>query len=368
MKDYHYSLSVSSTQFWEKTNETPQEHQYAYRYKSPISLNKEEFPHLLSVYGPLWSFTDAAKSRARERKSSEKKPFFQLVNQVFILLYKVENRILELKYPWSSTWHEFQQVHKISKVSIKVYLGNANGVLIKDVFKPRSIAFCNLTHKAAKIPHLRLRICKSSNNQSLTLSPNIIVYLCLNTHKQSSPANIRKLSRSLTKLSHLKARNLAHQELHHDRGVDTKSVSANHVRYKSNHLWLKYHVNEFLFLSSYLVNFCFYTFFLSKSFYFICNNSKQVFFVKCTLPCWVNIFDGNNINIFVKVTTKDKQLLKLSKTCSTLINLSSVYVNPNFLCKYKDSHTWFQTAAIVWFLPWKPKFSAGILEFLYIIH
>ena len=150
-----------------------------------------------------------------------KKTFFQLVNQLFILLYQVENRILELKYPWSSTWHEVQQVHKITKVSIKVYLGNADGVLIKYVFKPRSIAFCNLTHKAAKIPHLRLSICKSSNNQSLTLSPNIIVYLCLNTHKQSSPANIRKLSRSLTKLSHLKARHLAHQKLHHDRGVDT---------------------------------------------------------------------------------------------------------------------------------------------------
>ena len=39
----------------------------------------------------------------------------------------------------------------------------------------------------------------------------------------------------------------------------------------------------------------------------------------------------------------------------TLINLSSVYVNPHFLCKSKHSwlHTWkdwFQTAAIVWFL------------------
>ena len=75
MKNYNYSLSVSSTQFWEKTNETPQEHQYAYSYKSPISLNKEEFPHLFSVYGLLWSFTDAAKSRARERKSSEKNRF-----------------------------------------------------------------------------------------------------------------------------------------------------------------------------------------------------------------------------------------------------------------------------------------------------
>ena len=58
---------------------------------------------------------------------------------------------------------------------------------------------------------------------------------------------------------------------------------------------------------------------------------------------------GNSINKFFKVTRRDTQLLKLSKTCSTLINLSSVYVNPNFLCKNKDSYTWFQTAATMWF-------------------
>ena len=40
----------------------------------------------------------------------------------------------------------------------------------------------------------------------------------------------------------------------------------------------------------------------------------------------------------------------MSKTCSTLINLSSIYINPNILYKNKDSYTWFQTAAIVWFL------------------
>ena len=61
-------------------------------------------------------------------------------------------------------------------------------------------------------------------------------------------------------------------------------------------------------------------------------------------------FVGISINKFVKVTTRDTQLLKLSKTCSTLIDLSSVYVNSHFLCKNKDSYTWFQTAAIVWFL------------------
>ena len=72
--------------------------------------------------------------------------------------------------------------HKSTKVSSKVYLGNANRVLGKDALKPCSIATCNLTHKAAKIPHVKLDIWKPSNNQSSTLSPNVIVSLCLNTH------------------------------------------------------------------------------------------------------------------------------------------------------------------------------------------
>ena len=54
--------------------------------------------------------------------------------------------------------------HKSTKVSSKVYLGNANRVLGKDALKPCSIATCNLTHKAAKIPHVKLDIRKSSNN------------------------------------------------------------------------------------------------------------------------------------------------------------------------------------------------------------
>ena len=134
-----------------------------------------------------------------------------------------------------------RQTLKSSKVLSKVYLDNANRVLHKDVLKPRSIATCNLPHKGAKIPHVKLDICKLSNNQSPTVSPNVIRSLRLNTLKQPSHANIRKPSRSVTKLSHLKARNSAHQKLHHDRGVDTKNVSANHLCYKSNHLWWKYH-------------------------------------------------------------------------------------------------------------------------------
>ena len=81
----------------------------------------------------------------------------------------------------------------------------------------------------------------------------------------------------------------------------------------------------------------------------IYNYNKQLYFAKMhpTMPSEY-FFVSNSINKFVEVTTRDKQLLKLSKTCSTLINLSSVY--PNFLYKKKDSFTWFQIAAIVWFL------------------
>ena len=140
--------------------------------------------------------------------------------------------------------------HNSSEVSNKVYLGNANRVFHKDVLKPRSIATCNLTHKAAKIPHVKLDIRKPSNNHLSTVSPNVIGSLNLNTYKQPSPAVIRKRSRSATKLSHLKARNLSHQKLHHDRGVDSKNVLANHLRYKSNHLWWKYNIKKILIFSS----------------------------------------------------------------------------------------------------------------------
>ena len=49
------------------------------------------------------------------------------------------------------------------------------------------------------------------------------------------------------------------------------------------------------------------------------------------------IFVGNSIKL-VEVTTRDKQLLKLSKTCSTLIKIKTA------------SYTWSQTAATVRFL------------------
>ena len=99
-----------------------------------------------------------------------------------------------------------------------------------------------------------------------------------------------------------------------------------------------------------IIEFLLLLIFLSNSFDFICNNNKQLYFVKMhlTMPSEY-FFVSNSTNKFVEVTTRDKQLLKLSKTCSILINLSSVCVNPNFLCKKKDSFTWFQTDAIVCF-------------------
>ena len=217
----------------EKTHGTPQEPHLAYSYKSAISftLNKEEFPPLLSVYSPMGSFTDTAKSCVLVRKSSDKSIF------------------------------------PISQLNIR---------------------------------------------NSVTVSPNVIRSLRLNTHKQPSHANIRKPSRSVTKLSHLKARNSAHQKLHHDRGVDTKNVSANHLRYKSNHLWWKYHVKKNLIFSSYLCEFLLLLIFLSNNFDFICNNNKQLYFVKMHPAMSEYFFVSNTINKFVEVTAKDKQLLKLS--------------------------------------------------------
>ena len=181
-----------------KTRETPQDPQYACNYKSVISftLNKKEFPPLLSVYSPLGSFTDSAKSSARVQKSSEKNvsPISQPNIHNSVSIPKSNTRI-DMPVKFSMT----RATQNSSKVSSKVYLGNANRVLCKDVLKPGSIATCNLTHKAAKIPYVKLNICKLSNNQSSTLSPNVIRSSCLNTHKQPLPANIRTPSRSVTK-------------------------------------------------------------------------------------------------------------------------------------------------------------------------
>ena len=107
----------------------------------------------------------------RVRKSSDKS-IFPISQRNFynsVSSQKSNTRIeLPVKFNKSS------RTHNSSKVSRKVYLGNANRVLRKDVLKPHSIAPWNLTHKAAKIPHVKLNIHKPSNNQLSTVSPNVI--------------------------------------------------------------------------------------------------------------------------------------------------------------------------------------------------
>ena len=213
---------------------------------------------MLSIYSPQESFTDTAKSSARVRKSSDKTVFH--ISQPNIH-NSVSSQKSNTRTEISIKFNKARQTHKSPKVSSKVYLGNSDRVLHKDFIKPRSIATCNLTDKSAKIPHVNLDIRKPSNNQSSRGSPNVIGSLRLNTHKQPSPANICKPSRSFTKLTQLKVCNSAHQKFHHDHGVDTKNVSENHLRYKSNHLPWKYHVKKIYFYLHSNVSFCFYSFF-----------------------------------------------------------------------------------------------------------
>ena len=64
------------------------------------------------------------------------------------------------------------------------------------------------------------------------------------------------------------------------------------------------------FFSSYLCEFLLLLIFLSNNFDFICNNNKQLYFVKMhpTMPSEY-LFVSNSINKFVEVTARDKQLL-----------------------------------------------------------
>ena len=126
----------------------------------------------------MGSFTDSAKSSVHIRKSSDKStsPISQPNIHNSVLSQKLNTRI-EIPVKFNKT----SPTYNSSKVSSKVYLGNTKRVLCKDVLKPCSITTDNLTHKAAKIPHVKLDICKSSNNQLSTVSPNVIRSLPLNT-------------------------------------------------------------------------------------------------------------------------------------------------------------------------------------------
>ena len=132
----------------------------------------------------------------RERKSSDKSIFpFSQPNIYNSVTNQKSNTRIEIPLKFDNT----SPTHNSSKASSKVYLGNVNRALRKDVLKLRSIATCNLTHKAAKIPHVKLHIVKPSNNQLSKVSQNVIGSLRLNIHKQPSPTIIRKPSRTVTK-------------------------------------------------------------------------------------------------------------------------------------------------------------------------
>ena len=133
----------------------------------------------------MGSFTDTAKSSVRVRRSFDKSIFS--ISQPNIhnsVSSQKSNTRIEIPVKFDKT----RPILKSSKVPSKIYLDNANRVLRKDVLKPRSIAICNLTHKAAKIPHVKLDIRKLSNIQSPTVSPNVTRSLRLNTLKQPSHA------------------------------------------------------------------------------------------------------------------------------------------------------------------------------------
>ena len=96
-----------------------------------FTLNKEEFPLLLSVYRSLDSFPDSAKSRVRAFPISQP---------------NIHNcGTTKIQIPVKIKMEE--PTHNISKVFFIVYLCNANRALRK----PCSFATCNLTHKGANI-------------------------------------------------------------------------------------------------------------------------------------------------------------------------------------------------------------------------
>ena len=91
-----------------------------------------------------------------------------------------------------------------------------------------------------------------------------------------------------------------------------------------------------LIFSSYLCEFLLLLIFLSNNFDFICNNNKQLYFVKMHLTMRSEyFFVSNSINKFVEVTARDKQLLKFC-----LFNANFIHAN---IFLYTNSYTNFAT-------------------------
>ena len=101
----------------------------------------------------MGSYSDTAKSSVRVGKSSDKSifPISQPNTHNSVSSQKSNTRI-EIPVKFDKTIPTL----KSSKVPSKIYLDNDNRVLPKDVLKPRSVVTCNLTQKAAKIPHVKL--------------------------------------------------------------------------------------------------------------------------------------------------------------------------------------------------------------------
>ena len=110
---------------------------------------------MLSVYSPLRSFTDSAKSSVGLQESSEKNVFSISQSNIYNSVTSREsNTRTEIPVKFN------RPTHNISKDSSKYNLSNANRVLRKDVLKPFSINTCNLIDKFVKMHHVKLDICK----------------------------------------------------------------------------------------------------------------------------------------------------------------------------------------------------------------
>ena len=115
------------------------------------------------------------------------------LNQIICVYEKTISQLNSLNSVTNGKWNTNTEIamkstilgptHNISEVSGKVYLSNADKVLRKEILKPCPIATCNLIHKAAEIPQVKVDIFKPTNNQPSALSPNVIGTSCLNTRK-----------------------------------------------------------------------------------------------------------------------------------------------------------------------------------------
>ena len=115
MKNFHYSLSASSARFQEKHQIKHNNRTATSKRFEGFSLNKEQFPAILSIYSRLESVNDTAKSAARVRKSQS--------NIQKSVTSPISNSRIEIPAKVNVT----EPTYNVSKVySNKVYLSNVN--------------------------------------------------------------------------------------------------------------------------------------------------------------------------------------------------------------------------------------------------